>query len=1051
MKNYLKLIFGLSILFWVANWYSTEYFDITTDTYIAWLKEININVKWIKNPSDVKLKIWDKDMKFKWAQWTMFSFTVPTDFKLNSSNIGTVVSINWTWYDLFNWPYLSSVNKSGTWEDLIINWTFTGSCNLKLNEWTSLEISKLKDWSYHASLPTDIKKTIESWYLICDWLWSNSIDLDLSAPEIFYLKSVDETTIEPEEKIIMIGKNFKITDDDTFSLIFDNKEIKDYEIKDSWTIYFTLPKENIKNKVVKVKINWKESNSLYIEALEYPKISNISYEYQDFQYVIKIDWEFDYTLGNISVYYWNNKLSVVKTWENFIYAAFPTITREKSSITWKDIPEKFSCNYYFTPNNIHVEIWSVSSNKFFTYLDIIPRIKSVQIPYCDSSSCYLSFYVDNLSKWRYVKIKYNWTEYPIYKNESDKKFTIDTDKLVKDWKIEIYTDQCLYSETFYFDYSRQLKPKIFKIEWNWFKAWGSFTIFWENFTDVMITNADKLSLSFSPDYLSKNENNVPILTKWQSEIKWTLSMSANAQTWQTISASVSNEIGQSNWVSFQTYSNKTEFLWNPEIYFVSFPDWFNSWDTAIIEWIWFSEKCNQNNIYFEDVKINPTKCSYKSLTVKIPNKESNEIKVERWWFTSNIYKLNFIFWWNWNFAEFNLSANNENLEKESQDDKNVEFSIKITNTLWNIYLDNLYLNFEWTNYVPFSNFKIQIWDDARRYIYRASSRELIKTDEEVIWYLKKIGENKYQIIFNNLYIPYAKEWITIKITANIDTNDYNTENIRFYLPEQKINYYLMYWEFKLHNKNIEETEIWNISLIWWEWNKCFAASWYEEYCSNNDNSEEEIEEEEETETETEAEEDIEILTGENLDTPTLNLIEEFNNKKYIKLAKKLNAELIEKIYNIFLKYNNSLEKKYWSNEILEKMNATNNKILFLANNLNEEKTLEIANNIYNYFYYTKLYKDWYNFTKKWDDYEEKYIKLANKMDNEYIWKMNQTMEKILWFYIDKISSDDKIKKLYELNNYMKLLEWDNTFKNYVFFAMKMYEFYNIYNQIKQNK
>jgi len=1065
MKNYLKLLFWFIFLLWFTHGYSSQYFDITTNKHFAGWNEISVKIKGIKSPTDVTLKIWDKEMKLKSAVSNIFTFTVPVDFKLSSSNLKTNVSVNGGSYDAWNWPYLESVAKSGTWQNLLVKWTFTWACVLKLNEWTSLSITKWTDWQYYSVLPTDLTKTIDGWYLVCDDVGSNYLDLNIAAPQIFYLKAVDGSTIEPEESVVLKWKNFKITNTDTFVLTFDGKEVKDYEVRDAETIFFKLPKENIKNKKVKLKINGKDSNDLYVQALEYPKISNISYEYQELQYVIKIDWDFDYTLWNLSVYYGNNKLTVVKTWANFIYVAFPTVTREKNSSTWKDVLEKFSCSYYLTPNDIRVDIWSVSSNKFFTYLDIIPKIKSVQIPYCNSSSCYLTFSVTNLSKWRYVKIKYNGVEYSVYNNESDTKFTIDTKTLVKDWKLEIYTDQCLYSQTFYFDYSRQLKPKIFKIEWNWFKSGWSFTIYWENFANVMVTNADKLNVSLSPDYMSKNEKKVPILTKWQSEVKWTLSIPATAQTWQSISASLSNEMGQSNWVKFQTYSTKKEYLWNPEIYFVSFPDWFGSWEKAIIEWVWFSDKCNEDIVYFEDVKVTPTSCSYKSLTVLIPDKESNEIKVERLWLTSNIYKLNFIFWGSSTATEFDLSAEKLNLKKTLQKDTSLEFNIKVKNTLWNVYLENLYIDFEWIDYVPFSDFKIQVWDDSRRYIYRSSSRELIKTEEQMIWYLKKVWENKYQLIFNDLYIPYSKDWVVIKIKSTIDSNYSNNVDIKFSIPAQTIAYNLMYGESKKYQLDLKNIDMGDVSLVWWIWNKCFASVWYESYClEEEDTTDTETEEEDDTTTveledqdeddentedeEDKDEDDIIVTTWDNVEVETWTLLEEFNNKQYLKLANKITDSLVTKVCNVFDKYTASMKSKYWNSPIIEKMISTNKDILSLSKNINNDSKLEIAKNVYKYIYYVWLSKERYLLTKKWDNYEEKYLKLANKMDEEYMKNMNLTMEKILELYVDKIKTNVNAKKMYDVNASMKLIEQDTSFQNKIFFAQKMYEFYDAYSKVK---
>ncbi len=1053
MKSYLKIFFWLMLLSGFVNAYSWTDFSISTNNYFVGLTEISVNTN-LSDASTVTLEIWGESMKFKWAEWSKFTFTVPSDFTLSSSNLKTVVSINGSSYDSFDWPYLSSVDKTKDWNDLLVNWTFTWTCILNLSDWTDLNLFA-SGGSYYASLPTDLQNTIDWWNLICDGMASNYVEMEVSNPELFYIKAVDDGIIQPWEQVILKWRNLKTTDNDTVSLTYDGKEITQYNIIDSQTIYLTLPNENINNKKIELKVNNKESNDLYVKALSYPEISNVSYEYQNTKYVIKIDWNFDYTLWDLAVYYGSNKLTVVKTWSNYIYAAFPTVTREKNS-SWTDILSKFSCNYYFTPDNIRVDIWSVSSNKFFTYLDIVPRIKSVQTPYCDSTSCYVTFYVDNLSKWRQVKVKYNWTEYEVYKNESNSKITIDTDNLVKDGKLEIYTDECLYSQTFRFDYSRELKPKIFKIEGNGFKSWWSFTIYWENFTNVMWTNVSELSIWFSPDYISKNSSNVPILTKWQSEVKWTITMPGNVQTWQNISVTLSNKMWTSNGLTFQTDSSKTMYLWNPEIYFISFPDWFDAGKTAIIQWVWFSEKCGENQVYFEQVKTVPTKCSYKSLTVTIPDQESNEIKVVRWDLTSNIYKLNFIFWLSGSVDNFELTSDSQTLKKKLQKDTSVEFSLTWINTLWNVYMDKLYINFEWTDYMPFSNFKISIWDDARRYIYTASSRELIKTDEEAVWYLKKVWEKKYQLVFDNLYIPYAKDGINIKITATLDPNYTNTSDINFYLPEQNVSYNLMYWENKKYSMDIANIDMGKVSLVWGIWSKCFAADGYESYCDDEDSDTQETADEETTTTEETTEDSTEeeattwdVLTWTDTINESGSLVSQYNDARYLKLSKKLDKETLDKVYNIFVKYTNVLRKKYNNNEMIQKLDSINANIQYLTNKLDEDNSkIDLAKDIYDYIFCSRLAKDLNNLTKTGGSYEEKYLKLANKMDENYMKNMNITLEKMLSLYISTISTDNNVKTLYDKYSSMKLLETETALKIKLLYAQKMYEFNDIYKKVK---
>jgi len=208
-----------------------------------------------------------------------------------------------------------------------------------------------------------------------------------------------------------------------------------------------------------------------------------------------------------------------------------------------------------------------------------------------------------------------------------------------------------------------------------------------------------------------------------------------------------------------------QYLWNPVIKFVSYPEWgFIGNDVTIYGSNFEPKKCSSNEIYVWNKVVYPKECDSNKLVFTITDEiKWNEIYVKRNGKSSLKYKLYSNLWWEKFFDDFDILSS-YSLKKISISGPITDYiDLKIQNPISDIYVSKLIFKLQSTNdYLPVGDFVLYInWED-KKYEFNPKSHQLIKTDLVNVGKIKK-EKDYYLIEFNNIFIPFSSETIPAKM------------------------------------------------------------------------------------------------------------------------------------------------------------------------------------------------------------------------------------------------------------------------------------------------
>lgn len=795
MKKILLLIVWM-LFFSSVFAFSNENFEIKSDGFMWTAGKISLTLKKLKDmnmmPNTLKLKIGGMQMnivKSDFQDWT-FVFSFPMKQDITELNNKIVITYNEKWS---KWPektmvlpiryttfkYINLTNLTG-WKEVEIWWYLTWTCSLILSNNQKLWVSIR--WNYgYAKIPNHFDTNIVGWYLDCNDLNSNWLNFNIyKSPKLLYLISQDKKRIKPGSTVFLYWNNFKLKDNDNVQLLINwKKYLGKVYVMNSNQIKFTLPNQNLLNAKLQVLRNWFTSNELSFSSITYPEITKVNPVVDTKKSYFRILWKFDYSLWWLSVSYaWKN-LTVLDTGLDYIDVEYPKITKTN---------DDFSCSYYIQPWYFQVNIWNIKSNKYFYYDTDLPRITEIKQPICGNWKCKIQFYITQANKK--FKVFLNGTE--IKSDTFGNLITIYTDGLIKKWTIQLIFENCVESPIYNFDYTQEYTPEITYITSdNDFNPWHNFHINW-NYLDSDGTNTDMwLKISLSPNYLKK--------LYW---LRWTLTDTATI--WTKVDVSLSNKNWTSNWWSFVVWWKNT-YYWNPLIQNVLYLKGWEWGEEATIKWVWFSDKCSEDQIIFGGQTLYPKDCDYSYLTFVIPSdRTTDSLQVVVQDNKSNIYKLRSSLWWTivdhksiW-FISNNISKL-VNFAKDSLSQK-IDFYIK--NTKYPIYISRLTFKLKTNQALPADNFILSInWND-KKVSFSPDQNKLTDSSNQNIWYIQKVDDG-YEIIFNGLYIPFSLDNIKLELSFDLFKNTEDNSLLSVLIPKQQVYYYNVFDAKRVNSLSID--------------------------------------------------------------------------------------------------------------------------------------------------------------------------------------------------------------------------------------------------------
>jgi len=898
---FFSLIFVLSLGFWWEN----KYFSIKSEWYWTGGNKVDVYWKWDEKIRDVSLLVWNSKLELVWKKWeNIYSFKIRTN--LNISNLLTKLKIDWKEYFWPTWPYflwLRLIDLTG-WNSVKVNWKFTGSCVLHLSNWASLSMSKKED-GWYVTVPKVIKDFINGWYVVCDDLASNYVYFKIyPSPKIIYIIGKDNK-LKVGGKIVIKWKYFKVSADDKIKIYLENDDITDDCIVSEEEIVCELPKKNLFNIPIKVVRNWFESNSVNISVYTSPVIKNVNFEYWNGKSTIKIYGDFPYYLWDLQVdFEWHN-LDIVQTWSNFIRVLLPSAEKEKNG--------NFSCPYVLKPGFLKVKVGNVYSNSYFVYTNNFPKITYVDIPQCNSEWCFIKVYITEKEK---VKVYLNGREASIY-GQLLNLVRIKTDNLVKKWNIYIVNDNCLRSYDYVFDFSEYRNPKIFYIKSNYkFKPSSQIEIVGDKLWRDWWTGDMEVKLLANPDNAIVKDS----VRIWYNSIK--AEVSYNVLKWQKVTVKVQNRNWTSNEAVFIVW-NKDKYIASPYIYNVIYEDWWAGGKEAKIEWVGFSDICSKNQIIFWWRVVYPNDCSYSWLKFSLPKDtvwDTIQVKVplsDSDWLSSNIVKLDWKLWgfvpddWkvkflsseNW-YITVNLSTNKL--------DQQIHF--KVVNHNVPVFIPKLKIKLK-TEYdiLPVENVILSINDNENLYFYNKFQKKVYQTSQKNYGFVKKTKDG-YEIVFNNIYIPYSLD--PIDFTLKFKIYKFVKENWKFVfeIPTQRILYFNIFSDnekpnyIKIKSVQLATVNLFKTDLICFDSDKnysncAYVLKWWEKDRKKDEKKK--------------------VDNTNDKKTNNKSVTSKFSKDSsiYDRVAKKLNKNLVVRLNNILYNWVNKMKRKYPLNPYLRKMKA----------------------------------------------------------------------------------------------------------------------------------
>jgi len=755
-----------------------------------------VKVKNIDDVVSVNMFVWDT----KFIKWETndndYIFIVPSDLKITPLNKHIYFKVKLKWwkeqeyfYDKF-FPEFNGIDLSDLiwWEQVKIYWDLIWSCKLFYDDGKNWSLSYNADKWYLLTIPKKIEKEINWGYIKCDGLSSNYKKFHIPAsPKLLYLMSKDKKQIVPGSKVVLRWQNIRLNKDDDIKLLLNWKET-DYDFVDDNTLEFKLPYENLNEAKIKIIRNGFESNEIKFSANTYFYIKSVSAISRNNQKYFRLYGDFDFDLWDVKVYFWSKELKILNTWhkynQDYINVWYPIITIDDENNFW--------CSYYLEPNYFYIKIWwKQSSNKYFYTPDSDLYITYIEKPFCDNEKCYIKVYTSKELNKAKVLVSGRRKDYYSLANL----LKIETDDLIRKWDIQIITRNCIKSPKYYFNFEDDFKPLIKYIESSdHFKSQSDFTIYWDNFAFTSPKSIDT-KVSFNPDIVEdiRRSNTIKGTIKYWTENDTKVKVNVSTRYWN------------SNWASFVIWW-KWKYYWNPIIKNVLYLDGWEGWQQAVINWIGFSENCNEDKIYFAWKVLYPTNCSYSQLTFEIPeDRQTDKIAVEVNDNKSSDYKLNTKIGWtiiDKTFKVYNFpSTKLVNLEKDKLDQ---EISFNIKNTLTDIYLSSLKFVISGADVLPAGNFVLEVnWND-KKFSWSYVQHKVLQTSEKNIWYVKKT-KNWYEITFKWIYIPFSTDDVKAKLKFTFSKWLKNGSLISFVLPKQKIYYNNIFWEQKVSRANLDKS------------------------------------------------------------------------------------------------------------------------------------------------------------------------------------------------------------------------------------------------------
>ena len=902
--------FSLSISFWV-------HFDL----FMKWPLEeqAKLFVKTNEEVKNLNVFVWDVKL-LRWNQNKLqYEFIIPKWFKINALSKNIVLKYDTNkeyYYDKlfpdFNWLNLLDLTW---WSTVKVLWNLTWNCKLHLSNWKIWNLSP-KDWKYFVSIPKQIDEKITGWYVMCNNLSSFYKKFTIyPSPEILYLYEKNKNIITPWSTVVLVWKYIKVNHDDNIKLILNGKEI-DFKLLSANKLEFKLPNKNIINWTLKVIRNGFESNTITFTAKKYPILNNVVLNYSNKKY-FRLFGKFDFSLWNTEVYFWKRKLFIISTWSNakhqYIDVEYPVKSCSKSS--------------YLTDDYFYVKIDKVASNKLFFSFDKLYKIVKVGLSYCDQSSCYVKIYT-NKKLDKTVDILINWKRYE-YSSLANL-VNINTEKnFITKWYIQLVDKVgCMIWKKYYFDFTDNTKPILFYAKSSKkFSPQSQFSIYWKNLSNVYGYDRLDTKVIFNPSNAVEYEEYITSSIKWQ--VKY------GVEIWTKIKANVSTKLGKSNELEFEV-GWKSKYLANPVIMNVLYPNWWEWGQQAYILGYNFSERCDKNVIYFWNKVVYPTDCESNKLTFTIPSDSfTNKILVEVDWKKSNEFTLNTKIGWSLFEKKFSISSLNlKKIINLNQNSLKVNVPFTIQNNLTDIYVNRISFKITWLDYLPVEDVSLEINWNNKQYAYFPALKKVLVQKDMNKWIIKKV-KGWYEIIFENLYIPFSIDNLEANLNINLFPGIKNNSVINVFIPSQKIYYFNVFEDKDVSNNlSLNETKLASYKFL----NPilfCFDSDKTYKNCSlllsGKPNFKPEDSNEDKDKWSNQGDQNKEKKTGSNSienknSSKDVNTTKEQKKKtsnkqksktgltKKQKIAKKLTLKKMHLLNNVLKKYIITQKRKYWWNK-----------------------------------------------------------------------------------------------------------------------------------------
>jgi len=919
MKKFISILIT-SILF-VSSTYAlkTEHFDISSDNYLSEKTIIRIVPKNI-NYDKIDVYIWpNKLVKISSPIWEL-DYILPKEYRLtpleNTIKLEVYDNQDSKKYEIGRWPVLTNAvittnPKNKKIKELELSGYFSGDCYLYVSQEEKWKLDLRWNYAY-AKIPEKLPYDIYWGYVDCNDLKSNWLDFSISkSPYIRYVIAKDKGEIQPWKTILIKWDNFKLNNDDEVQLFINGDPVNNFSVVDKNTIQYTLEDKNDSSLKIQVKRNYFLSNELKIAVIKYPYIEKVNTVVKNWKNYFRLLWYFPKELWDIKVKFWNKSLEIDEVKEDYIDVAYPEVNIDPD---WK-----IKCSYYIEPDYFSVEIGNVKSNNYFYYDINNPKIVSATVPVCSNGHCNMTiFFNKTINDWNikigsnYISAWFNWSEANLY-----------FDKLIKKWKITFIWKDCVVSPPYEFDFSENFRPLITQIESSdHFNPLSRIDIIWEKINSDGTNQDLEAKIQLKPDVLDKSEK----VVRWYSSI--TAFLTSWLIKWTKVDVSLSNKNWKSNWGYFVIWGEKS-YMGNPFIKYVSYENWWEWWQKATIWWINFSDKCEENQIYFDNQVIYPDECSYSKLKFTIPkNLETDEISVEVNEQKSENFELNSTIWWTLiSWKEFSIKPILQQKIVDLHNTSNLqnEFQFKFNNTLTDILISRLTFKIESDSKIlPFYEFVMEINWNPYKIFYSYDQKKFIRSRVKNIWYINKTNDG-YEVVFENVVIPFNIEGNEISISFKTNPLDaINNTIYKIKLKDQNIYYYNLYSDsIKPIRKHFNELLLAEYKLI----NKpniCFdveknfkhcslALKWWDVKFANSQNTD--IETKKKT-----------VITNKPVikkDTPQTNNnpTQQTNNNskntskkltKREKIANKLTVKKMELINEVLKKFIIDKKRKYWN-------------------------------------------------------------------------------------------------------------------------------------------